>query len=121
MKKSTKFSPEVRERAVRPVLERRNEHPSQRAAVESIAGKMGCTPQTLLEWVRQHERDAGQREGATSAEQQRLKELEREAKALRKANEILKLASAFFRPSGGPNASGRPTCRSMVPTRFGGS
>lgn len=96
MKKSTKFSPEVRERAVRLVLECRNEHPSQCAAVESIAGKIGCTPQTLLEWVRRHERDTGQREGATSAEQQRLKELEREVKELRKANEILKLASAFF-------------------------
>lgn len=96
MKKSTKFSPEVRERAVRLVFECRNDHPSQWAAVESIAVKIGCTPQTLLGWVRRHERDSGQRDGLTSAEQQRIKDLEREVKELRKANEILKLASAFF-------------------------
>ncbi|WP_407658810.1 IS3 family transposase [Methylococcus geothermalis] len=100
MKKSTKFSPEVRERAVRLVFECRNEHPSQWAAVVSIAGKMGCTAQTLLSWVRRHERDTGQRDGLTSAEQQRIKELEREVKELRKANEILRLASGFFRPGG---------------------
>jgi transposase-like protein len=96
MKKSTKFSPEVRERAVRLVFECRNDHPSQWAAIESIAGKIGCTPQTLLSWVRRHEQDTGQRDGLTSAEQQRIKDLEREVKELRKANEILKLASAFF-------------------------
>jgi transposase len=96
MKKSVKFSPEVRERAVRMVIEHRNEHPSQWAAVESIAGKIGCTPQTLLSWVRRHERDTGQRDGPTTAEQQRVKALEREVKELRKANEILRLASAFF-------------------------
>jgi len=96
MKKSTKFSPEVRERAVRLVFECRNDHPSQWSAVESIAVKIGCTPQTLLSWVRRHERDTGQRDGLTSAEQQRIKDLEREVKELRKANEILKLASAFF-------------------------
>jgi transposase len=96
MKKSTKFSPEVRERAVRLVFECRNDHPSQWAAVGSIAVKIGCTPQTLLSWVRRHERDAGQRDGLTSAEQQRIKDLEREVKELRKANEILRLASAFF-------------------------
>ena len=96
MKKSTKFSPEVRERAVRLVFECRDSHPSQWAAVESIAGKIGCTSQTLLSWVRRHERDTGQRDGLTTAEQQRIKDLEREVKELRKANEILKLASAFF-------------------------
>jgi|SRR5260370_21391092 transposase len=96
MKKSVKFSPEVRERAVRMVAESRGDHPSQWAAIESIAGKIGCTAQTLLSWVRQHERDTGQREGSSSAEQQRIKALEREVKELRKANEILKLASAFF-------------------------
>ena len=96
MKKSVKFSPEVRERAVRMVIEHRNEHPSRWAAVESIAGKIGCTPQTLLSWVRRHERDTGQRDGPTTAEQQRVKALEREVKELRKANEILRLASAFF-------------------------
>jgi len=96
MKKSPKFSPEVRERAVRMVVECRADHPSQWSAIESIAGKIGCTAQTLHTWVRQHERDTGQREGPTTAEQKRVKELEREVKELRRANEILKLASAFF-------------------------
>jgi transposase len=96
MKKSVKFSPEVRERAVRMVLEHRGEYESQWAAVVSIAAKIGSTPQTLLNWVRQHERDTGQREGRTTAEVQRIKDLERENRELRRANEILKLASAFF-------------------------
>ena len=96
MRKSVKFSPEVRERAVRLVFEQRGEHESQWATVVSIAGKIGATPQTLLNWVRQHERDTGQREGVTTAEAARVKELERENRELRRANEILKLASAFF-------------------------
>ena len=96
MKKSVKFSPEVRERAVRMVQEASADHPSQWAAIESIAAKIGCTSQTLLNWVRQHERDSGQREGVSTAEAQRIKDLEREVKELRRANEILKLASAFF-------------------------
>jgi len=96
MRKSTKYSPEVRERAVRMVFEHGAEHPSQWAAIESIAGKIGCVPQTLHGWVRQHERDTGQREGVSSAEAQRIKDLEREVRELRRANEILKLASAFF-------------------------
>ena len=96
MIKSNKFSPEVRERAVRMVLEHRGEYPSQWAAIESIAPKIGCVPQTLLEWVKRHEIDSGARDGITTSELQRLKELERENKELRKANEILKLASAFF-------------------------
>ena len=96
MRKSTKFSPEVRERAVRMVFEHRAEHESQWAAVVSIAGKIGCTAQTLLNWVRQHERDSGRREGVTTAEAKRVRELEREVRELRRANEILKLASAFF-------------------------
>ena len=96
MRKSTKFSPELRERAVRLVFEHRGEYESQWAAVVSIAGKMGCVPQTLLTWVRQHERDTGQRTGVTTVEQDRVKALERENRELRKANEILKLASAFF-------------------------
>jgi transposase len=96
MKKSPKFSPEVRERAVRMVQEHQADYPSQRAAIESIAGKIGCVPQTLHTWVRQHEVDAGQREGVSTAEAQRIKALERENRELRKANEILKLASAFF-------------------------
>ena len=96
MKKSVKFSPEVRVRAVRMVFEHRGEYESQWAAVVSIAGKIGSTPQTLLNWVRQHERDTGLREGPSTAEAQRVKELEREVRELRKANDILKLASAFF-------------------------
>ena len=96
MRKSVKYSPEVRERAVRMVVEHQSEHASQWAAIESIAVKIGCTAETLRSWVRQHERDTGQREGATSADIQHIKELERENRELRKANEILKLASAFF-------------------------
>ena len=96
MRKSPKFSLEMRERAVRMVQEHRSEHPSQWAAIESIAAKVGCVPQTLNTWVKQHEIDAGQRDGVSTAEAQRIKELERENRELRKANEILKLASAFF-------------------------
>jgi len=96
MRKSPKFSPEMRERAVRMVQEHRSEHPSQWAAIESIAAKVGCVPQTLHTWVKQHEIDAGQRDGVSTVETQRIKELERENRELRKANEILKLASAFF-------------------------
>lgn len=96
MNKSSKFSPEVRERAVRMVQEHRGEYPSLWAAVESIAPKIGCVPQTLLEWVKREEVDAGTRPGVTSSEAQRIKGLEREVKELRRANEILKLASAFF-------------------------
>ncbi|MDP4079018.1 IS3 family transposase [Acidovorax sp. A1169] len=100
MKKTNKFSPEVRERAVRMVQEQRGEYPSLWAAIESIAPKIGCVPQTLNEWVKRTEVDAGTREGVTTAEAQRVKELEREVKELRRANEILKLASAFFAPGG---------------------
>jgi len=96
MNKSSKFSPEVRERAVRMVQEHRSEYPSLWAAVESIAPKIGCVPQTLLEWVKREEVDAGTRPGVTSSEAQRGKDLEREVKELRRVNEILKLASAFF-------------------------
>ncbi len=96
MKKSNKFSPEVRERAVRMVQEHRGEYPSLWAAVQSIAPKMGCVPQTLLTWVQRHEIDSGVRQGVTTTEAQRVKDLERENKELRRANEILKLASAFF-------------------------
>jgi transposase len=93
MNKSNKFSPEVRERAVRMVQEHRGEYPSLWAVVESIAPKIGCVPQTLLEWVRRAEIDAP---GMTTAETQRIKDLERENKELRRANEILRTASAFF-------------------------
>jgi len=95
MKKSNKFSPEVRERAVRMVQEHRGEYPSLWAAVESIAPKICCVAQTLLDWVKQAEIDAGSRQGISTTEAQRIKDLEREVKELRRANEILKLASAF--------------------------
>ena len=96
MRESVKYSPGVSERAVRMVVEHRSEHASQWAAIESIAAKIGCTAETLRSWVRQHERDTGGREGTTTSEAQRIKDLERENRELRKANEILKLASAFF-------------------------
>ena len=96
MNKSHKFSPEVRERAVRMVQEHRGEYPSLWAAIESIAPKIGCVPQTLHEWVKKYEIDTGMRGGVTSDERNRIKALERENKELRRANEILKLASAFF-------------------------
>ena len=96
MSKANKFSPEVRERAVRMVQEHRGEYPSLWAAIESIAPKIGCVAQTLNEWVKRDEVDTGARAGVTTTDQQRLRELERENKELRRANEILKLASAFF-------------------------
>jgi len=96
MNKSNKFSPEVRERAVRMVEEHRGSYPSLWAAVESIAPKIGCVPQTLLEWVKRTEIDAGARPGVTTAERERIKELERENQELRRANDILRTASAFF-------------------------
>ncbi len=95
MRKS-KFSPEVAERSVRMVFDAKDQYPSQWAAIESIAGKIGCTPETLRRWVRQGERDGGTREGPTTSEQQRVKELEREVRELRRANEILRLAGAYF-------------------------
>ena len=95
-KKSNKFSPEMRERAVRMAREHRGEHLSLSAAIESIAPKIGCVPRTLNEWVKRDEVDTGVRDGITTSERERMKALERENKELRKANEILKLASAFF-------------------------
>ena len=96
MNKSPKFSPEVRERAVRMVQEHRGDYPSLWAAIESIAPKIGCVPQTLNEWVKKAEVDSGLRVGTTTSDAQRIKELEREVKELRRANDILKTASAFF-------------------------
>ena len=96
MNKPNKYSPEVRERAVRLVQEHRGEYPSLWAAIESMAPKIGCSANTLHTWVRTHEIDSGLREGVTTDERERIKALEREVKELRKANEILKLASAFF-------------------------
>ena len=95
-KKSNQFSPEVRERAVRMVREHRGEYSSLWAAIDSIAPKIGCVPQTLHTWVKRHEVDSGVRDGITTSEREQMKALEREVKELRKANEILKLASAFF-------------------------
>ena len=91
-----KYSPEVRERAVRMVLEQTKEHSSQWAAIKSIAAKIGCVPQTLHEWVRKAERDQGLRPGLTTDERERMKALERENRELRQANEILRKASAYF-------------------------
>jgi transposase len=96
MGRQGKYPPEVKERAVRLVLEQQGEHASQWAAIESIADKMGCTAETLRSWVRQAERDAGQRPGLTTSERERLKELERENRELKRANEILRKASAYF-------------------------
>ena len=96
MSTSKRYSPEVRERAVRLLFEHEAEYDSQWAAIGSIASKMGCTAETLRKWVRQGERDSGVRPGPTTVEQQRIKDLEREVRELRKTNEILKLASAYF-------------------------
>jgi transposase len=96
MKTSTKYSPEVRERGVRMVREHQGDHASQWAAIESIAGKLGCTAETLRRWVRQGERDSGQGEGLSTSERERIKALEREVRELRQANEILRKASAYF-------------------------
>ncbi len=96
MNKSTRYSPEVRERAVRMVFEHQGEHESQWAAIESISAKIGCTAETLRKWVRRAERDRGLRAGVSSDERERLKVLERENRELRRANEILRKASAYF-------------------------
>ncbi len=96
MMTTKRYSPEVRERAVRMVFEHQSDHDSQWAAMESIASKIGCTAETLRKWVRRAERDQGIREGMTTDDRERLKGLERENRELRRANEILKTASAFF-------------------------
>lgn len=96
MSKATKYSAEVRERAVRLVMEHAEEYPSQWAAITSVAEKIGCTSETLRHWGRAAERDAGKRPGLSSAERERLKEPERENRELRRANEILRKASAYF-------------------------
>ena len=94
--KGKRYPAEVRERAVRLVLEHRGEYESEWAALTSIAQKCGMTPETLRKWVRQTEIDGGRRPGISTADAERIKELERENKELRRANEILKAASAFF-------------------------
>jgi len=96
MTKAKKYSLEVRERAVRLVFEHQEEYASQWAAISSIAEKIGCTPETLRSWVRRAERDSGKRRGLTTDEHQRLKDLERENRELKRANEILRKASAYF-------------------------
>ena len=96
MNKMKRYSPEVRERAVRLVFEHQGEHESQWAAIESIASKIGCTPETLRKWVRQAETDQGVRGGASSSDREHLKQLERENRELKRANEILRKASAYF-------------------------
>lgn len=96
MGKETRYSPEVKERAVRLVEEQAKTAESQWAAIGSIAGKIGCSAETLRKWVRQAERDIGKREGLTTSEREELKRLQRENRELKKANEILRLASAYF-------------------------
>lgn len=96
MSRPSKFSPEVRERAVRMVSEHRGEYPTEWAAITSIASRVGCSSETLRNWVRQAERDAGIRSGPTSDEVAELRELRREVAELRRANEILRKASAYF-------------------------
>ena len=95
-KTTNKFSAEVRERAVRMVRDHQGDHASQWAAIASIASKIGCTAESLRRWLRQAERDAGMRPGATTDERERIKALERENRELRQANEILRKASAYF-------------------------
>jgi len=96
MPKGKRFSREFRERAVRLVQSCRAEHSSQYAAIQSVASKLGCNVETLRKWVRQSERDAGERPGLTTEERERLLQLEKENRELRQANEILRKASAYF-------------------------
>jgi transposase len=96
MERRGRYPAEVRDRGVRLVLEEQGSHASQWEAIVSIAAKLGCTAETLRHWVRQAERDAGKRPGLTSSERERLKELERENRELKRANEILRKASAYF-------------------------
>ena len=96
MGRPSRFSPEVRDRAIRLVMEQRPAHPSAWAALQAVATKLGVTGETLRKWVRQAERDTGQRPGLTTSERERLAALERENRELKRTNEILKSASAFF-------------------------
>jgi transposase len=96
MGKANRFSPEVRERAVRLVGEQADEKESQWATIRSVAAKIGCSAETLRSWIRQTERDRGERSGLTTSEREELKALQRENRELKKANEILRLASAYF-------------------------
>ena len=96
MTRATRYPPELRERAMRLVCEHRDEHESEWAAIQSVAGKLGMSSETLRKWLRQEATDRGLRPGVTGGERERIRELEREVRELRRANEILKAASAFF-------------------------
>ncbi|AHC15635.1 Mobile element protein [Salinispira pacifica] len=96
VRKNSRFSEEVRERAIRMVFAAKDEYDSQWAAIESIAEKIGCTAETLRRWVRQAEKDNGSREGITTGEKKRIEDFEREVRELKKANEILRLAAGYF-------------------------
>jgi transposase len=109
MGRPSRFSPEVRERAVRMIEEHREAHASEWAVLQSVAPKLGCTAETLRKWVRQAQRDVGHRPGLTTSERERLKELERENRELKRANEILRKASAYF-----AQAEARPPREVMV-------
>ncbi|MBW9267982.1 MAG: IS3 family transposase [Candidatus Thiodiazotropha sp. (ex. Lucinisca nassula)] len=109
MSRASRYSPEFRERAVRMLQEQQDQHASQWAALNSIAGKVGCTAETLRKWVKQADIDQGMRAGLSSSDRQRLKELERENRELKQANEILRKASAFFGPGGA-----RPPTEEMI-------
>ena len=96
MSRASRYSPEFRQRAVHMYEEQLDQHPSKWAALNSIAGKIGCTAETLRKWVKRHEIDHGQRAGLSASDRERLKQLERENRELKQANEILRKASAFF-------------------------
>jgi transposase len=96
MARATRYPPELRERAMRLVREHRDDHPSEWAAIQSVAGKLGIAAETVRKWLRREAVDQGERPGVTTAERERIRELEREVRELRRANEILKAASAFF-------------------------
>jgi len=96
MGKSKRYSPEIKERAVRMVFDQLDQHPSEWSTIQSVAAKIGCSGETLREWVRREQRNKGQRPGLTTEEKQRMKDLERENRELRRANEILRKASAYF-------------------------
>ena len=96
MSRASRYSPEFRQRAVHMLKEQQSQHPSQWAALNAIAGKVGCTAETLRKWVKQHDIDQGTSEGLSTSEREQLKQLQRENRELKQANEILRKASAFF-------------------------
>src|SRR5680860_1274885 len=118
MSTSNRYPREVRERAVRMVLEHEGEYDSQWATISSVASKLGMTPETLRKWVRQAETDGGLRSGVTTEERARVKELERENRELRRANEILKAAAAFLHPGAQGRVRGRADLRDAADRPF---